>query len=356
MNHLDASQALFRTLTAAAEELLKESDATGAAIAVWLDGAPVLETGVGYADAARTRRLRADARFYLYSLTKTLIAAALLQQAARGTLALHRPIRDYLPELALPRPVTVRQILDHSAALPDYGGLAAYHEAVRCRPEVPWPETRFLELAATAEPAPPEWRYSNPGYLILKLLLQKLSGASLKEALAAQLFTPLQLQDTFVAESLADAATLTPGYSAFFDPEGELEDVTGRYHPGWVAHGVVVSTARDVARLFQELFAGDLLPPELRAAMAEPVLLPFAHPLFRQPAYGLGVMIDAASPYGLLLGHAGGGPGYATGALCFPQAAGHSITSVALANRDAPDLGLAIAYRLGVQVAEGLVE
>jgi D-alanyl-D-alanine carboxypeptidase len=354
MNRVQIDQALPGRLLAVAGEMLKESAAPGAAIAVWLDGVPILETGVGYADAGHSRPLPVSARFYLYSLTKTFIAAALLQQAARGALALDRPIQDYLPGLALPRPVTVRQLLNHSAALADYGGLAAYQEAVRSHPEVPWPEARFLALAASTEPAPPRWRYSNPGFLILKLLLQRISGASLQDALAAQLFMPIQLRDTFVAESLADAATLTPGYSRFFHPQEEPEDVTGRYHPGWVSHGVVISTARDTAHLFQALFAGDLLPPELRAAMAEPLVLPFTHPLFRQPAYGLGAMIDAASPYGLVIGHAGGGPGYATGALCFPQVAGHTITSVALANGDVPDLGLAIAHRLAADIAEAL--
>lgn len=355
MNHLTISRTLRRALLAAVEQLLEESETPGAAVAVWLDGAPVLEAGLGHMDTAHTRPLPANARFYLYSVTKSYIAAALLQQAARGALTLDRPIQDYLPGLGLPRPVTVRQILNHSAALPDYGGMAAYHEAVRSHPEAPWPEARFLELAAAAEPAPPAWRYSNPGFLILKLLLQELSGASLQGALAAQLFRPLRLADTFVAASLADAATLTPGYSAFFNGAGELEDVTRCYHPGWVSHGVLVSTAGDVARFFQALFAGDLLPPEQRAAMAEPVVLPFTHPLFRQPAYGLGVMIDAASPDGLVIGHAGGGPGYATGALCFPQVAGHSITSVGLANRDVPDLGLAIAHRLGAEIAGELL-
>jgi D-alanyl-D-alanine carboxypeptidase len=341
-------------LIASVAGLLAEADAPGAAVALLLDGEPVVEAGVGFRDLARPVPLPADARFYLYSVTKTLIAGALLQHVARGTIALDRPIQDYLPDLSLPAPVTVRQALNHTAALPDYGGLPEYHTAVRDHPERPWSTGRFLQVAANPDPKPPNWRYSNVGYLILKLLLEKVAGRPLREALRAQLFAPLALANSFVAESLADAGTLTPGYSDYFAPDGELQDVSGRYHPGWVAHGVAISTAPEVSRLIHALLAGDLLPPELRAAMAEPVVLPFDHPIFRQPAYGLGVMIDAGSPYGPLLGHAGGGPGYATAALCWPNAAGHAIVAVALANRDANDLGLRIAHHLGTAVVEAL--
>lgn len=339
-------------LIAAVTELLASSETPGAAVALLRDGEPLLEAGVGFQDLARNTPLPADASFYLYSLTKTLIAAALLQQAAGGTIALDQPVQAYLPDLLLPAPVTVRRILNHSAALPDYGALPAYHDAVREHPEEPWSVAQFLQIAAQKEDPAPRWRYANVGYLILKLLLEKVTGLSLREALHGQLFAPLGLQNSFVAERLDDAATLTPGYSAFFAPDGALQDVTGRYHPGWVAHGTVISTAPETARLIHALLAGDLLPPAQRAAMAEPVVLPFEHPLFRRPAYGLGVMLDAAAPHGPLLGHAGGGPGFATGALCWPGVPGQAIVAVALANRDAPDLGLRIAHRLGTMVVE----
>jgi D-alanyl-D-alanine carboxypeptidase len=343
-----------RALMAAATELLEAATAPGAAVSLLVDGAPLVEAGLGFQDLARTTPLPHDARFYLYSVTKTLIAAALLQHVASSRLELDRPIQEYLPDLSLPAPVATRQLLNHSAALPDYGALPAYKDAVRQHPDQPWSVEQFLQVARQMESPAPAWHYSNAGYLILRLLLEKLSGRSLREALQEQLFTPLKLQHTFVAESLADAATLTPGYSGFFDPDGEPADMSGRYHPGWVAHGVVISTALETACLMHAILADDLLPRAQRAEMAEPVVLPFEHTLFQQPAYGLGVMIDAASPYGLLLGHAGGGPGYATAALCYPDVDGRSITAVALANDDASDLGLAIAHRLATAVAEEL--
>jgi D-alanyl-D-alanine carboxypeptidase len=121
-----------------------------------------------------------------------------------------------------------------------------------------------------------------------------------------------------------------------------------------VSHGVVISTAPELARLIDALFTGRLLGAERRAAMLEPVLVPHQHPLFQQPAYGLGVMIDPQSRYGVIVGHGGGGPGYSAGALHLPDVHGHRITSIALANRDQDDLGLSLAFQLAMVAADAL--
>jgi D-alanyl-D-alanine carboxypeptidase len=149
-----------------------------------------------------------------------------------------------------------------------------------------------------------------------------------------------------VAESLDDAGALTPGYSAFFNPEGPLENIAPRYSPGWVSHGVVITTATDLARLFDALFAGELLSPDLVARMLEPTLVPHAHFWFRRPAYGLGLMLDAEPRFGITAGHGGGGPGYSVGVLRCSNVNGAAVTSVALVNRDQPDAGMRIAAGL----------
>jgi hypothetical protein len=61
---------------------------------------------------------------------------------------------------------------------------------------------------------------------------------------------------TFVAESLADGHALTPGYSAALDDDGDLRDVSHRYHPGWVAHWVAISTRARPCRAMEHLLTG----------------------------------------------------------------------------------------------------
>jgi len=116
----------------------------------------------------------------------------------------------------------------------------------------------------------------------------------------------------------------------------------------------VISTASELACIFEALFTGQLLTPALLAEMLTPVPVPVpgTHPLFGQPGYGLGVMMDSGSWYGVVAGHGGEGPGYAVGALHLPSVGGHRVTSVALTNRDRGDLGLQVALALVAGFAE----
>ena len=328
----------------------------GAAVALIVDGRPWLEQGAGYRDLAQTEPLPVDARFYLYSITKTLIAIAVLQLVEQGPLTLDDPLREHLPAVPLEERVSVRQLLQHTGGLPDYGGLQNYTEAVRQHPGTPWTEKEFLAHTLSGGlhfPPGTGWSYSNIGYLLLKQLIRRLTGRSLQWALHEHLFAPLGLSHTFVAGSPADSDELTPGYSAFFNDEERLEEISGRYHPGWVSHGVVISTAPETARLFHALFAGHLLPPHLLAQMVVPVPVPVTHPLFVRPSYGLGLMLDPDSPYGLIAGHGGGGPGYDTAALHFADVGGREVVAVVLANAGRP-LAMDLAFRLVEQLQTGL--
>lgn len=332
----------------------------GVAVALLIDGAPVLERGIGHRDLARTRPLDAGARFYAYSVTKVMLAAALLRLVERGCVTLDAPVREVLPDLPYALPMTLRQVLNHTGGLPDYGALPAYKADLRADPATPWTDDAFLSrtlLRGLLFPPGEGWAYSNIGYLLVRRIIERLTGAPLREALADLIVDPLGLrQTTVVAASLADTHVLTPGYSSQLDADGDVHDISRRYHPGWVSHGVVIATALDLARMLDGVLAGDVLGPALPAAMLAPVDVPFPHPLFARPAYGLGLMIDRASPLGLVAGHGGGGPGYAAGALGVTAASGHRVTAVALANRDHGEIGLETAFALlrhGVELAAG---
>ena len=333
--------------------MLQAADVPGAAVALLADGEPLVAEGVGFRDREGTSPLPADAQFYLYSITKTLIAATILKLVEAGSLALDKPAQTYLPELTLAEPVTVRQLLQHTSGMPDYGGMVAYHDAVSRHPGNPWTEDQFLRhtVAGGLRFAPGNgWAYSNIGYLLLKRLLQTITGLSLRRALHDFLFAPLNLKRTFVAETLADAEGLTPGYSSLFRAD-DFEDISRRYHPGWVSHGVAVSTAPETALLFHAIFAGRLLPAGLLEEMVTPVPVGLEHRFFATPAYGLGLILDPASAYGTVAGHGGGGPGYETVALHFPDVAGQTLIAVVLTNSDHTELAMPVAYHLIEHVA-----
>lgn len=342
------NQDLQERLKLRVEHTLGESQTPGAAISVHINGQPFLETGVGYQDCNHQVLLPTDANFYIYSITKSLIAIALLNLVHEGQLDLDASVQPYLPDFPLDSSITLRQLLSHTSGLPDYGGTSAYNNAVKATPNSPWSKATFLDLAQTQglQFSPGKgWAYSNIGYLLLKCILEEVMNLSMQQCLHEVIFRPLSLQKTFVPNTLHDVQELTPGYSTFFSGD-ELQDATRFYHPGWVAHGVVVSTAPEVSKIMDALFAGTLLNPLVVEQMLCPVHLLGKHSLFSYLGYGMGFFLGVDSPYGMASGHVGEGPGYSVAAFHFPSLVGNRVTAIALANRDQHDLGLQLVFRI----------
>jgi D-alanyl-D-alanine carboxypeptidase len=252
-----------------------------------------------------------DARYVIYSVTKPLIAAAFVLLAAAGTVDLDASVGSLLGDGRFPVPV--RQLLRHTGGLPDYAHNPAYHAAVRQSPSRPWLDEEFLRRAhARGSLSAPgqRWSYSNNGYLLLRMILDRHGG------LAA--FLPaLGFTAATVAEDLPDLRRAVPARSALIG-DG-IHPVAGRYHPRWVAHRTVVTSARELHRFWSS-------PPP---AFTDPDnLVPLgtgAGGLFVRPAYGLGVLADPHSQVGLIVGHGGGGPGYSAGAFAAPGKAAVAI-------------------------------
>lgn len=346
-------QGIQAVLKRAVAPVLAQAQIPGAAIAVQIEGEPLLALGVGHQDLDQTIPLSTNASFYSYSVTKSLIAAAVLHQVSGGYLDLNAPIQNAWPNFPVATPITLRQILSHTSGLPDYGGLPAYHEAVKTTPGAPWSPETFLEVASQRgllfDPGQ-GWAYSNIGYLALKLLLEKVTGQPMQDSLDELFFAPLGLKQTFVATSLDEVTGLMPGYTSIFG--SGLENMAQRYHPGWVSHGVVVSTAAELATMIHALITGQILDLTLIEQMAQPVHSLGPHPPLQNVGCGLGLFVDTASPYGWVAGHNGGGPGYSIAAFHFSALAGRPTTIAAATNREGDNVGLDVAYALAHVLAE----
>jgi CubicO group peptidase (beta-lactamase class C family) len=237
-----------------------------------------------------------------WSLAKTALAAAALALVAGGSLALDRPLSG--------RPFTLRQLLQHTAGVPDYGGLRDYQEAV-ARGDAPWSEERLLaSVGAERLLFPPGrgWAYSNVGYLLVRRIVEQAAAGDIDAALRRLVFAPLGVPGVRLAREPADLA-------------GTAWENAAGYHPGWVYHGLLLGTPAETALFFHGLLTGRLLPPGLLGIMCEPRALggPVPGRPWRTAGYGLGLMIDVASSRGRCLGHTGQGPGSTAAAYHFPD-------------------------------------
>lgn len=258
-----------------------------------------------WCDAVGREGARGDAGTLVpyWSFTKTALAICALKLVEDGQLELDRRLDG--------EAFTLRQLLDHTAGLPDYGALPEYARAVS-DDEEPWSRERLLATALRDGPLftpGAGWTYSNVGYLVVRDFVEAASGLAFAELVREVVAKPLGLASLRLATTRAQFAQV-----AWPDAR--------RYHPGWVYHGCLVGDARDAARLLHGLMDGRLLDRASLTEMTRPRRVGGA--LEERPwtdcGYGLGLMIGEMSPLGRAVGHTGGGP-FSVGAVYhFPDA------------------------------------
>ena len=270
-------------------------------------------------------------RHLVYSVTKTFLGVLCL----RLDLDLEALVATWIDGERLPR-ATLRQLLNHTSGIPDYGRVPEYAAAVRDTPSEPWSDEELLarSLAGGTDFAPGEgWAYSNTGYLLVRRIVDLTAADGFAGALERELLGPLGLSDTSLALELADLDALVPGWSHQIG-HGR-RDVRGLYHPCWVGHRTLISTSADQHRFWRALAAGELCD---LARLTESVEIGFDAPGFVRPSYGIGLMTDPGWDDSLLIGHGGGGPGYAAACFALVRERRDPLVALALRGDDRDDV------------------
>ncbi|MEO0375457.1 MAG: serine hydrolase domain-containing protein [Cyanobacteria bacterium P01_A01_bin.17] len=290
--------------------------------------------------------LHPDELFYIYSITKTFTAVAVLKLLDQTQLTLDTPVSELLAEL--PKAITFRHLLNHTSGLPNYTEQPNYEPSVAAQPHQPWPEATIWELIRE-QPSDFQpgcgWHYSNTGYFVLKKVVEHLSGRSFAQALTDLIIAPLGLRHTKVATALS-LEPLIPGYSRELSLDSRMEDVSHKYHPGWCFTGLVAAATADVVKFYRELLLGDLLAAAQVEQLSTAISTDTKDPRFGHPAYGLGVMIDTQSRYGTLIGHAGDGPGYTPWVMYLPDFDGRPLTLAIFGNTGHVGIPLRLSHDL----------
>jgi D-alanyl-D-alanine carboxypeptidase len=264
-------------------------------------------------------------RYLVYSVTKTFLAVVVL----RLGLELDAPAGHG---------ATLRQLLNHTAGIPDYGPsrLPEYAGALRDSPSEPWGDDELLERALAQGPdfePGAGWAYSNTGYLLVRRIVDEAAEGGFAGALVREILGPLGLTQTTLALELDDLDGLVPASSA--QVGAGSRDVRGVYHPRWVGHRTLISTEADLRRFWTALAAGELVDLDV---LTESIEIGFGAPGFVRPSYGLGVMTDPGRPDGLLIGHGGGGPGYAAASFAVVRETGGPLVAIVLSADERADV------------------
>jgi D-alanyl-D-alanine carboxypeptidase len=277
----------------ALEALVADPRVGPGAVAVVSTPAGTRSGAAGHAELESKEPMRPELRFRVASITKTYVAAAVLQLVADGELGLDDTLGERLPGRfpADKRRITVRQLLRHQSGLEDTLSTApsAYVEApgaflatirdpalrrrvrsaaaeLRRDPATVLPKTFWTDLAA-ARPLvfrPGSQRgYSNTNYAVLGEVVERTTGKSLGAVLRERLFRPLGLTDTFYVPG----RELPRPFAHAYEHDGERLVETTLVTMGISGASSVVADADDVARFYGALLRGDVLPPRLLETM-----------------------------------------------------------------------------------------
>ena len=293
-------------------------------------GELVYAAGVGDADKSWGIPNTTETKFRIASLTKQFTAALVLRLVEAGEIDLDAPISTYLPDYPAAQAdrVTVHHLLSHTSGVPEHTSRPDIGEIMRRSYAPDAFVTLFSDLPLDFEPGS-AFRYSNSGYYLLGVIVERVTGERFAVALRDRLLAPLGLTDTGydpfpeVVPSLARGYVRTAGGFA----NAPYVDTSVPY-----AAGMMVSTAPDLYRWTQALHRGDVFQKaETTARMLTPVL----------DGYGYGIGITTM-PVGdeevQVVAHSGGIPGFSTMLIHLPE---RDQTIVVLDNTQGSAGGLA---------------
>ncbi|NOR15945.1 MAG: serine hydrolase [Candidatus Aminicenantes bacterium] len=310
-------------------------DSPGVAIAVIQNGQIIYERGYGMANLEHEIRISGKTVFRIGSTSKQFTAACIALLALEGKLALDENIRKYLPEMPeYDKTVTIRHLLHHTSGIRDYlalSDIAGFSEFGFFTPE----ESYALVTRQKNLNFPPgeEHLYSNSGYLLLGVIVKRVSGQSLNEFAQARIFNPLGMESTqYLDDHTRIVKKRADGYSATED--GFRINNTTLDHVG---DGGVFTTTEDLF-LWDQAFFNFKLGKELMKLIQTPGSLNNGKAL----SYAFG--LDVGEYRGLRrVSHGGAFVGFRADMVRFPE---KRFSVICLAN-----LGSIDPSRLCIQIA-----
>jgi len=220
------------------------------------DGDVLYTRAIGYSQINGTEKkpLSAASRFRIGSITKMFTATMILQLVEEGKLKLNDTLDKFFPQIPNARKITLAQILAHRSGIPT------------SRPTSKTDPVTKDELLAIVSKGTPEFEadtkhsYSNSGFFILGLIVEKLTGKSYEEALKERITSRIGLKDTYAPNGNIDVnKNETLAYAHF---GGDWKQQTEIHSSILFGGGQIVSTPNDMAKFIHGLFEGKLVSKE----------------------------------------------------------------------------------------------
>lgn len=263
----DALEALDQTTS----QHLEDNAIPGAVVAVFAAGEVVYVKAYGLANVELSVPPNKETVFEIGSISKQFVSAAAMLLIEEGILDLDKSIHNYLPEI--PGEwfgVTMRQLLTHTSGIPDYEEIAGY-DIYRFR--LTAPEVMKIAQSRPMDFSPGTgWHYSNTGYYLASMILERIEGKPLSEILRTRIFDPLGMTQTRFADPEAIIPNRAAGY--WVNKRGDLINRPPTETSSTLGAGGLLSSVIDFAIWDAALNENHLLSEASKSEMWTPVTLP----------------------------------------------------------------------------------
>jgi len=351
-------------IVAACRELLveyhRQSRFPGATAAVVLPDGKELTLAVGWASREEEISMLPEHRLFSGSVGKTYVTAALHHLREHSELDFDQRAAEYFTGeedawfLRLPnaKSFTLHQLLRHESGLPRYVFRSEFWTEAMGNPDRVWKPEELLGFLLDERPlfsAGDGWAYSDTNYIVLGMILERVSGVSFYDYVERHFLAPLKLADTLPSTSRSIPGVVqgyVVGARGMGVPEHVLEDGVMVFNPQfeWCGGGYV-NTSLDLARWARTLYRGEAFEGDYLDSMLDTVP---ADALGEGRHYGLG-LIRSETELGDLLGHDGFFPGYLTSMGYFPDL--DIAVAIQMNTDNAPALGRRV-HEILVELAQ----
>jgi CubicO group peptidase (beta-lactamase class C family) len=275
----------------------------------------------GYADHDNNRLADTTTIYRLGSITKTFTAILLMQLVEEGKIKLDDPIEQYVPEIKnldgykLNGPLTFRELASHTAGLAREPNV----KGADIGPVGKWENKLISCIPYTSFNSKPgqQFLYSNMGYAILGLALERVTGVPYMKMIQDRILTPLHMEDTFFELPANKNGRLAGGMEnekGTVNTALPLSELKGRGYR--VPNGALFSTPKDLAKFLISLMG--VSPVISKSSIAEMQQVPIGG-----HNYGLGLMLNRNAGQNII-GHDGSVPGY-TSEYAIDQDSGYAV-------------------------------
>jgi D-alanyl-D-alanine carboxypeptidase len=298
----------LRQVDAVMEAAMAHQHVPAVSIAIARNGQVIYSKGYGYRNVAKRQHADGHTVYNIASTTKQFVAAAIMRLQQRGLLDVNDRLSTYFSQYRYGDRVTLRELLTHTSGIPDYLDQA----------NLPPHATAQQQVAAIAK-LPPEFlpgtrfEYSNTNYVILGLIVEKLTHESLRSVLTRWFFAPLGMRDSAFGVL---PWTLRDGAMGYTYKNGRFEPIpqsTAQYGYG---DGGIDSSPYDLNLWDQALIAGHVVSAASLEQMTRPPMAADGEPL--PGGYGFGLEVQSLFGH-REFEHGGDNEGFHTENAVFPD-------------------------------------